>query len=64
MRWQQLDILPPIDTLVLIWLEDGPALARRVDGSKDSGWYWQLEGEFDASPDEVIRWANITPPRL
>jgi len=67
MRWQTLDVLPPLDELVLIWVDDLPTLARRTDGFSDSPhWAWVQDGYHAAhfSSAQPDRWAVIQPPIL
>lgn len=74
MRWQLLDVLPPLDTLVLLWMphDMGPVLGRRSK-TEDGGWEWTLNLEkthagtgdwVTVSSAAPIRWAVITPPIL
>ena len=67
MRWQELDVLPPLDLVVLIWVDDRPALAaRQEDDSESPGWHWAVDSYRDErySAAAPLRWANITPPRI
>lgn len=65
MRWQELDVLPPLDLTVLIWIDDEPMLAKRMEDSDESPhWVWLVRGLDTVSAAAPLRWANITPPRI
>lgn len=67
MRWQELDVLPALDELVLIWVDEAPRLARRTEGPSSTGWEWveeTLEQCDTWSPATPIRWAVIPAPQL
>lgn len=67
MRWQQLDILPPLDTLVLLWLENGPILGQRIESvHAQLGWVWLKQDEDrdeTISPATPLMWATVQRPR-